>query len=106
MAASLACTLFSCGEDGVLPEPEPPVVGPGDKDESDEKPDKIQLGITASLQSMSQTRGIIEAFMPGHDMGSLSLQVEPARQQRTPLIFLTGKPGMQTGMYRWKEMPM
>lgn len=69
LAASLACTLFSCGEDGVLPEPEPPVVGPGDKDESDEKPDKIQLGITASLQSMSQTRGIIEAFMPGHDMG-------------------------------------
>ena len=69
LAASLACTLFSCGEDGVLPEPEPPVVGPGDKDEPDEKPDKIQLGITASLQSMSQTRGIIEAFMPGHDMG-------------------------------------
>ena len=40
MAASLACTLFSCGEDGVLPEPEPPVIGPGDKDEPDEKPDK------------------------------------------------------------------
>lgn len=69
LAASLACTLFSCGEDGVLPEPEPPVVGPGDKDEPDEKPDKIQLGITASLQPMSQTRGIIEAFMPGHNMG-------------------------------------
>lgn len=69
LAASLACTLFSCGEDGVLPEPEPPVIGPGDKDEPDEKPDKIQLGITASLQPMSQTRGIIEAFMPGHNMG-------------------------------------
>ena len=69
LAASLACTLFSCGEDGVLPEPEPPVVGPGDKDEPDEKPDKIQLDITASLQPMSQTRGIIEAFMPGHNMG-------------------------------------
>lgn len=106
MAASLACTLFSCGEDGVLPEPEPPVVGPGDKDEPDEKPDKIQLDITASLQPMSQTRGIIEAFMPGHNMGVFVATDGNGQATKNASYLLMGKLGTQTGMYRWKEMPM
>lgn len=72
LLACLACTLFSCGPDELLPEPVPPVVKPGDDDKPDEKPEepaKVQLGITAALQNMQQTRGIIEAFAPGHEMG-------------------------------------
>ena len=75
MLASLTCTLFSCGPDELIPESVPPVVNPGDKDEpgeepeEPEEPEKIQLAITASLQNMQQTRGIIEAFAPGHEMG-------------------------------------
>lgn len=76
LLACLACTLFSCGPDELLPEPVPPVVKPGDNDkpgeepeEKPEEPAKIQLGITAALQNMQQTRGIIEAFAPGHEMG-------------------------------------
>lgn len=69
LVASLACTLFSCGADEILPEPEQPVIKPGDKEEPEDKPDKIQLGITVSLQQVAQTRGIIEAFVPGHEMG-------------------------------------
>lgn len=75
LLACLACTLFSCGPDELLPEPVPPVVKPGDNDkpgeepEEPEEPAKVQLGITASLQNMQQTRGIIEAFAPGHEMG-------------------------------------
>lgn len=76
LLASLTCTLFSCGPDELIPDPVPPVVNPGDKDEpgeepeeKPEEPEKIQLGITASLQDMQQTRGIIEAFAPGHEMG-------------------------------------
>ena len=68
MLASLTCTLFSCGPDELIPESVPPVVNPGDKDEpgeEPEEPEKIQLAITASLQDMQQTRGIIEAFAPG-----------------------------------------
>lgn len=75
LLASLTCTLFSCGPDELIPESVPPVVNPGDKDEpgeepeEPEEPEKIQLAITASLQNMQQTRGIIEAFAPGHEMG-------------------------------------
>lgn len=75
LLTSLTCTLFSCGPDELIPEPVPPVVNPGDKDEPGEEPEqpeepaKIQLAITASLQNMQQTRGIIEAFAPGHEMG-------------------------------------
>ena len=72
LLASLTCTLFSCGPDELIPESVPPVVNPGDKDEpgeEPEEPEKIQLAITASLQDMQQTRGIIEAFAPGHEMG-------------------------------------
>lgn len=73
LAASLACTLASCEKDEILPEPEPPVVNPGgsqeEEEEPGEEPEKIQLGVTAALQGMQQTRGIIEAFMPGHAMG-------------------------------------
>ena len=62
LLASLTCTLFSCGPDELIPEPVPPVVNPGDKDEPGEEPEepeepaKIQLAITASLQDMQQTR--------------------------------------------------
>ena len=75
LLASLMCALCSCGEDEILPEPEPPVVAPDDdkdpdgNEPGDAEPEKVQLGITASLQAMQQTRGIIEAFMPGHEMG-------------------------------------
>lgn len=72
LAASLACTLASCEKDGILPEPEPPVVNPGgnqEEEEPGEEPEKTRLGVTATLQGMQQTRGIIEAFVPGHAMG-------------------------------------
>ena len=68
LLASLTCALSACEKDEILPEPEPPVVTPGDDPGKDEE-EKIQLGITASLQAMQQTRGIIEAFLPGHEMG-------------------------------------
>lgn len=68
LLASLTCVLSACEKDEILPEPEPPVVTPGDDPGKDEE-EKIQLGITASLQAMQQTRGIIEAFLPGHEMG-------------------------------------
>lgn len=68
LLASLTCALSACEKDEILPEPEPPVVTPGDDPGKDEE-EKIQLGITASLQEMQQTRGIIEAFLPGHEMG-------------------------------------
>lgn len=67
MLASLTCALSACEKDEILPEPEPPVVTPGDDPGKDEE-EKIRLGITASLQAM-QTKGIIEAFLPGHEMG-------------------------------------
>ena len=67
MLASLTCALSACEKDEILPEPEPPVVTPGD-DPGKEEEEKIRLGITASLQAM-QTKGIIEAFLPGHEMG-------------------------------------
>lgn len=90
LLASLTCTLFSCGPDELIPEPVPPVVNPGDKDEPGEEPEqpeepaKIQLAITASLQNMQQTRGIIEAFAPGHEMG----------------VFISTGPDGQTGGYK------
>lgn len=49
LLTSLTCTLFSCGPDELIPEPVPPVVNPGDKDEPGEEPEqpeepaKIQL---------------------------------------------------------------
>lgn len=67
LLASLTCALSACEKDEILPEPEPPVVTPGDDPGKDEE-EKIRLGITASLQAM-QTKGIIEAFLPGHEMG-------------------------------------
>lgn len=66
LLASLTCALSACEKDEILPEPEPPVVTPGDDPGKDEE-EKIRLGITASLQAM-QTKGIIEAFLPGHEM--------------------------------------
>ena len=62
LLASLTCVLSACEKDEILPEPEPPVVTPGDDPGKDEE-EKIQLGITASLQAMQQTRGIIGAEM-------------------------------------------
>lgn len=38
LLASLTSTLFSCGPDELIPEPVPPVVNPGDKDEPGEEP--------------------------------------------------------------------
>lgn len=67
LLGSLTCALSACEKDEILPEPEPPVVTPGDDPGKDEE-EKIRLGITASLQAM-QTKGIIEAFLPGHEMG-------------------------------------
>lgn len=93
LLASLACTLFSCGSDKLLPEPVPPVVKPGDNDKSGEEPEKpakIQLGITALLQNMQQTRGIIVAFMPGHEMGvfvGTSQTDEAAGIRNAPYLF-------------------
>lgn len=87
MLASLTCTLFSCGPDELIPESVPPVVNPGDKDEpgeepeEPEEPEKIQLAITASLQNMQQTRGIIELLLPAMKWESLSEQVRQMKQQ-------------------------
>ena len=40
LLTSLTCTLFSCGPDELIPEPVPPVVNPGDKDEPGEEPEQ------------------------------------------------------------------
>ena len=40
LLACLACTLFSCGPDELLPEPVPPVVKPGDNDNPGEEPEE------------------------------------------------------------------
>lgn len=48
LLASLTCALSACEKDEILPEPEPPVVTPGD-DPGKEEEEKIRLGITASL---------------------------------------------------------
>lgn len=50
LLASLTCALSACEKDEILPEPEPPVVTPGDDPGKDEE-EKIRLGITASLQA-------------------------------------------------------
>ena len=65
MLASLTCALSACEKDEILPEPEPPVVTPGD-DPGKEEEEKIRLGITASLQAM-QTKGIIESTVDNPD---------------------------------------
>lgn len=114
MLASLTCTLFSCGPDELIPESVPPVVNPGDKDEpgeepeEPEEPEKIQLAITASLQDMQQTRGIIEAFAPGHEMGVFisTDRTDEAAGTKNASYLLTGKCGMPDRMYRWKRTPM
>lgn len=48
LLASLTCALSACEKDEILPEPEPPVVTPGDDPGKDEE-EKIRLGITASF---------------------------------------------------------
>ena len=45
LLASLTCALSACEKDEILPEPEPPVVTPGDDPGKDEE-EKIRLGIT------------------------------------------------------------
>ena len=47
LLGSLTCALSACEKDEILPEPEPPVVTPGDDPGKDEE-EKIRLGITAS----------------------------------------------------------
>ena len=91
LLASLTCALSACEKDEILPEPEPPVVTPGDDPGKDEE-EKIRLGITASLQAM-QTKGIIEAFLPGHEMGALHMYI-------MCLMPLTVKNGMPAGTLR------
>lgn len=100
LLASLTCALSACEKDEILPEPEPPVVTPGD-DPGKEEEEKIRLGITASLQAM-QTKGIIEAFLPG-DMrwGCLSVLLTPALHMYIMCLMpLTVKNGMPAGTLR------
>lgn len=109
LLASLTCALSACEKDEILPEPEPPVVTPGDDDgpEGDDpgkdEEEKIQLGITASLQAMQQTRGIIEAFLPGHEMGVFisAAGAESPYVHNVPYAF-DGKNGMPAGTLRWR----
>lgn len=99
LLASLTCALSACEKDEILPEPEPPVVTPGDDPEKDEE-EKIRLGITASLQAM-QTKGIIEAFLPGHEIGCLSVLLTPALHMYIMCLMpLTVKNGMPAGTLR------
>lgn len=102
LLASLTCALSACEKDEILPEPEPPVVTPGDDPGKDEE-EKIQLGITASLQAMQQTRGIIEAFLPGHEMGCSSALPAPSLHMYIMCLMpLTAKNGMPAGTLRWR----
>lgn len=99
LLASLTCALSACEKDEILPEPEPPVVTPGDDPGKDEE-EKIRLGITASLQAM-QTKGIIEAFLPGHEMGVFSVLLTPALHMYIMCLMpLTVKNGMPAGTLR------
>ena len=98
MLASLTCALSACEKDEILPEPEPPVVTPGDDPGKDEE-EKIRLGITASLQAM-QTKGIIEAFLPGHEMGVSVLLTPALHMYIMCLMPLTVKNGMPAGTLR------
>lgn len=100
LLASLTCVLSACEKDEILPEPEPPVVTPGDDPGKDEE-EKIQLGITASLQAMQQTRGIIEAFLPGHEMG-VFISAAGAESPYVHNVPLTAKNGMPAGTLRWR----
>lgn len=94
LLASLTCALSACEKDEILPEPEPPVVTPGDDPGKDEE-EKIRLGITASLQAM-QTKGIIEAFLPGHEV----LLTPALHMYIMCLMPLTVKNGMPAGTLR------
>lgn len=100
LLASLTCALSACEKDEILPEPEPPVVTPGDDPGKDEE-EKIRLGITASLQAM-QTKGIIEAFLPGHEMGVfICILLTPALHMYIMCLMpLTVKNGMPAGTLR------
>lgn len=99
LLASLTCALSACEKDEILPEPEPPVVTPGD-DPGKEEEEKIRLGITASLQAM-QTKGIIEAFLPGHEMGVFISTTDTGSPYvyNVPYAF-DGKNGMPAGTLR------
>lgn len=55
LLASLTCALSACEKDEILPEPEPPVVTPGDDPGKDEE-EKIRLGITASVAGDADKR--------------------------------------------------
>lgn len=67
LAASLACTFCACEKESLLQEP--PVDNSGNGQEKPDKPSGEQLCITASLEGMQESRGIIESFVPGHEMG-------------------------------------
>lgn len=99
LLASLTCALSACEKDEILPEPEPPVVTPGDDPGKDEE-EKIRLGITASLQAM-QTKGIIEVFLPGHEMGVFISTTDTGSPYvyNVPYAF-DGKNGMPAGTLR------
>ena len=56
LLASLTCALSACEKDEILPEPEPPVVTPGD-DPGKEEEEKIRLGITGDADKRNH-RGI------------------------------------------------
>lgn len=61
--------LVSCQEENILPPdaPEPPVTEGGDEEQ--ESGDKIYLSISPSLFGMQESRGIIESFKPGDNIG-------------------------------------
>lgn len=44
LLASLTCALSACEKDEILPEPEPPVVTPGDDPGKDEEEDAADKG--------------------------------------------------------------
>ena len=99
LLASLTCALSACEKDEILPEPEPPVVTPGDDPEKDEE-EKIRLGITASLQAM-QTKGIIEHSCRDMRWGCLSVLLTPALHMYIMCLMpLTVKNGMPAGTLR------
>lgn len=66
LLASLTCALSACEKDEILPEPEPPVVTPGMIRKRMRKKDTTRNN---RIVAGDADKGIIEAFLPGHEMG-------------------------------------
>lgn len=70
VALVMLVLVSSCQKENIVPPEvpqEPPVSGDGDKEEPDS--DKIYLSISPSLWNMQESRGIVESFKQGDNIG-------------------------------------